>query len=61
MLLYEGDASLQFAAPTGVTVVDEIDWAEITAVMPQPPGSRTFVAAFSNGAVSVLEHPSRVP
>ncbi|MBI3399906.1 MAG: hypothetical protein HY048_00685 [Acidobacteria bacterium] len=61
MLLYEGDASLQFVSPPGVTVVDERDWPDVGAGMKRPAGPRTYVADFRGGAVSVRERPPQMP
>lgn len=61
MLLYEGNASLQFVSPEGVTIVDEIDWADYAAATSRPSASRTFVADFTGGALSVHERPMLVP
>jgi len=61
MLLYEGDSSLQFVSPPGITVVNADDWADYEAVTRRPPDTRLFVADFTGGTVSVREWDRRVP
>jgi hypothetical protein len=61
MLLYEGNASLQFVSPAGVTIVDEDDRADYVVITPRPPGSTTFVVDFGGGALSWREHRAPAP
>lgn len=61
MLLYEGNASLQFVSPPGVTVVDAADWPDYVAATAPANPSRVVVADFTGGRVSFRSRTAGLP